>query len=457
MSRIALLVSLVLALALGLLAVYTLWGTAGGKGTGSTIGIVSLPEGDLHSLRVEYHQGQPVEVRRGPLPDLWLMHDGVREYPVIPARVRAMLRLLAESRVAPAGNAPDLPPPATVSLRRRDGSQVTLELLGEPLGGRGTLRVAIGGASVLMTAPDGVHQIFRRPALLAWRSNAPFPAGTAGASRLSLRAADDQGGRVVSLARAAGHWTLVEPLAAPADPAAVASLLDALDRTVFQRFVEPDAETPDGVRVVVESDIRQFEGEVVVRRVLAQSLTIVGPGSDRTALARLEGTLRGPDGVETVLWTAVAQMRVDGLAELHARPEAYLSPVAFTGAAADVRWIGLGAEGRERWFRRDLETWLFGRGADAGIPLSSEDAAMVRRLVDLLCTVRAARAALADDVPFEPTLELWLGAGPAEPRARFEAGWVAGPDGRTFAAVRAGPVVRLYERHDPLEWLLTRP
>lgn len=457
MSRIALLVSLVLTLALGLLAAYALWGTAGTGGTGPTIGVVSIPEGDLHSMRVEYDQGQPVEIRRGPLPDLWLMHDGRRDYPVIPARVRAMLRLLADSRVAPARDAPHPDPAATVTLRRRDGREVTLELLGEPLGGRGMLRVTIEGASVLMMAPDGVHQIFRRPALLAWRSNATFPAGTAGASRLSLRAADDQGGHVVSLARAAGHWTLLEPLAAPADSAAVASLLDALDRQIVQRFVDPGEETPDGARIVVESDIRQFEGEVVVRRALAQSLTILGPGSDRTALARLEGTLRGPDGVETVLWTALAQMRLDGLAELHARPEAYLSPVAFTGAAADVRWIGLGAEGRERWFRRDLETWLFGGGADAGTPLSSEDAAMVRRLIDLLCTVRADRAALADDVPFEPTLELWVGSGPAEPRARFEAGWVAGPDGRTFAALRAGSVVRLYQRHAPLEWLLTRP
>jgi hypothetical protein len=453
MSRIALLVSIAVAFVLGGLATLVFLGPIGPRTPGHAVGILAIADADLDSVRVEFASGEPVEIRRGPLADLWLMHEGERVYPVIPARVRALLRLLAEVRTAPADVSSGEPPTASVQLRRRDGRDVILQLMGEPLGGRGLIRVTVDGASVAMLVPDGVHQMFRRASLLAWRSNAGFPAGTGGASRANIRG---DGGPEVRLARAGGRWSLVEPFAAPADDRAVAALFEALDRHIVTGFVEAVEESPGGAWIAIETDVRELRGEVVTRRVLVQSLAVVGRGADGEVLARLEGRLREPDGSEAVLWSGVARMRVEGLSSVNARVETYLSPVSCSTPAADVGWIGLGEEGRSRWFRRDLETWLGGRGDSPGSALSTEDAAMVRRVINLLCTTRADRTAPAADVPFDASLEVWLGTPSTEPLARFEVGLIAGADGRTFAAVRAGPVVRLYASTAAFEWLITR-
>jgi len=442
-------VAVVVLLALGAATAYVLTGAGGGTAARASVGVVTIADADLESVRVEFASGEPVEVRRGSLADLWLLSEGGRVYPAHSARLRAMLRVLGEARVTPGGDLSKEGVAATVRLRRRTGGEAVIRLVGEPLGGRGGVIVEIDEAAVSMQAPSGVHQMFRRAGLLAWRSSAVFPAGTAGVSRLGVRSGE--GG--VALARSAGQWGLIEPVSAPADAAAVAAVLAGLDRAILTRFIEEGAEG-EGARVSAESEVRELEGEVVKRRVLVQSVSFLGRGVEGVFTVRLEGALREADGSVAPLWEAVAEVRGEGLSGLSTRAEGYLSPVSFGGSAADVGWVGFGEEGKAAWFRRELESWQRGEGGGAGAPASEDDARRVRQVIEMLCVARADRMASA--LGFEAAVEVWLGRAEGEPLARFEVGLIAGGDGRAVAAVRAGEVVRLYGHPsavEVVEWL----
>lgn len=398
--------------------------------------------------RLTILDGTPLEIRRGPMPDLWLMSEGAAGsqggpvWPVPASRVRGLLRLLGEASTAPAAApGPAEPPAASAEFRLVDGGVRTLRVLGTPIAGRATVAVETSaGAASTVSAPADVVGLLRRDSVLEWRSAAALPAGSAGASRLGVA---PPGGAAILLGRVGDRWALLEPAAAPADAPAVASALRALDEILITRFRQeaPPAGAPGGA-VTVEADQQFFDAAGLVRRTLVQRFEVVGSAGPESAIVRCTGLLRAPDGTLTSLWSFLGDARPDAVSRIPSAPSAYVSRVASGVARADVAGLSWTVNDRAASFRRDLESWLR-RSPSGDAPATPDAVAQLQRLLELLTAARADRV-LDAGTPFEPAVALTVLDARGEPLEMVELALLAPEQGQPAVAARSSGVVRVY-------------
>lgn len=282
-------------------------------------------------------------------------------WPVQPARVQALLRVLAESRSLgepdPSATLGDAP--VVVTISSSDGSpDRELRLAQRTLAGSGVVEVRVAGlAPRRALVPDSILNVFVNPGPKEWRERTVALAMSTDPSRITLESPKQR----LSLGRSAGRWSVREPVSAPADPAGVQRLLTRIGGLQVVDFLDtpPAAQTPTGLdrpsaTLTLEADRRvQIAGQDDAQIRTAVLTLEVGAPADASA-SRVYARLRSGDDARTVL------MDARSLAELSLAPSQYIWPHPTRIPAADVGTILVAPVLRPKesqTFARSLTRW----------------------------------------------------------------------------------------------------
>jgi hypothetical protein len=156
-------------------------------------------------------------------------------WPLESARIQMLLRALAETRaIAPAPTDASLgEKPAKVILQLA-ASTITLTLADRSLAGTGLLVIDTPTGSRRAVVRDDLHHVFTDPGPRAWRDRLPFGGIAPDASRIRV----ESSAGTLLLGKLEGKWNLIEPVPAPADPAAVQQLVAQLSRVQIVDFLD---------------------------------------------------------------------------------------------------------------------------------------------------------------------------------------------------------------------------
>lgn len=451
MSSRAAIVALCLALALGLAAAVSIW-----PGTPRPHAALPLLDADLARVErivVTRPDGTSDAIVPGATPGSWEIDAGERgePWPLDPARVQAMLRLLRESEVEPAavGTVEGGP---IVRVSERGGGVQEIRFAGAALGGRVGVRATGTGAAG--TVPADLSRMLTEPGPRGWRDRSALP----GLGPETARVTVDSGGRRVSLARVGGRWGLVEPIAAPAEARAVESLLVSLARVRVERFL--DDGTPGGVpvagapvaRVRIESDRRVPRGEGFARVTTRQELSLGAPAdaTEQTLMAMVASRVEEDGRVVRESAPRPVIVSRGGLDGIAASAEAYVSRRTFESSPGDVRaivleWAAAGSDARRVELTRTIDGWLAQGLAEHD---GADAAAQATDVLALLCeepcedVTIGGRDAAGDGAATLTVTLLGLDRGALETCGVALAGEGAGGAARLTA--RAGAVTRAY-------------
>ncbi len=424
MSTRAVIISLVVAVALGL-AAYILLRPEHGRPNLSVVAIgepiIDLDTAAVKSMRVSV-PGEPDQlVERVPAPasGQWrLVISGAAAngtWPVLPERPTGLLRVIASVRAVaePEKDATIGADPVVVSLTLSDGSIRTMRLASRTLGGTGLVEIdpapgSPSSASVRRAmVDDTLYRSFRSPGPRGWRDPAVLPGSAAEASRIRLENMD----RSLVIARVEGRWRLNQPVSCDADEGAVTRLARALDGLQITDYL--DGRTPDAAttglgspvaRIVLETDRRvdaapgtgKPDSDGMSVQTTSREVVAGLPADSRaqTRYARL-----GQDGPVVII---AATGLTTGLFD----PAQYASPIAATSPAADIGTIVLEAadppsgsaaaapSGVNRTLVRRLETWVQAAPTGEETPLTPADVKAVQDLLVFLTKKPAASVTL---------------------------------------------------------------
>lgn len=309
-------------------------------------------------------------------------------HPADPASVREVIDVaaaLTSSRaVDPASIDPaartalGLEPPACVLRLAWPGGERSIELGRRTVAGRAWARVSGRGEAASVDA--SLHALAVEGDPRQWRLRRLHEPGGADIGRIEVRYGAAPGQRLV-LQRAAGKWSLLEPVASRADADAVRGYLEALARAEADAFA---ADRPDDLAAF---GLAQPERGVVLGRAGA------APGDAPAGLVDVgipvaEGA---PERFARVGGRpVVVQLGPKALAAMFPPPAFFVDPRGSDVVPADVRGIrwtpaeGPGSAGAFA-LERSLDAWT----ADAGGARVAVDGERVRRLLAQLCEARA--------------------------------------------------------------------
>lgn len=387
----------------------------------------------------------------------WLLVSdsaGASVWPIPSPQMQGFLRTIAEARAVatPQAGASIGDSPTIVTLLMRGGPAKVLRLSSRTLAGTGLVELSEKPLSGTAPTPatlaligDELHRACMNPGPSAWRDRAILRSLAPDASRVTLTS----GSRALALAKLDGQWVLREPVAAPADPAAVVSLLGALSKV---QVVEFSDKVPAGVKTGIESPTSRLTLEVD-RRTLApdpsapvklDTITLnlaIGAPANADA-ARVFASL---DGKTPLLLDAAA------LATLSVDPAGYLWTGAIKCAPADVTKVRLRTGDKVREFVRADTRWNERTDAPGGpgtTALTPQDAGEVESLIVFLTGASVPerggqtdrpKIAVQDPGGLKPVgaVSVWLGSSQL-PEIELFSGT---GDGLTL---RSGPVYRTF-------------
>lgn len=415
MSRQALVISVLLALALALIGLAVLVKPAGG---GPDAPVVRIDPASVREIRVQPAGGGDAEIVQRTDSGGWrlLIDTGnapaPAAWPLVPSRVRGLLGALARvtaAAPAPADAALERPP-LVVTITPDTGHDTMLRFDTEPVGGR--VLMEVDGAR-LVFVDQSVLDVFTSPGPRGWRDTSAMPGVGAETSRLTFRS----GEKGLSLARRQGRWFVDAPDHARADDAAVRTVVQAVGSLAIDAFVDDplDAVTMGlahpRLEVVAEADSRVIGpgGEPVVttdRRVLR----VGGPAS-----MSADRLFASPGDGRTVFL-----IRTDALKDVSLDPTKYASRTATGRLPADIGMVVVSLTGMEdQGFRRGVAGWTRLTGAG---PAALDDPKPVTELLAFLAERLASEVVLTPTSDWRPVGTIALLDFEAEPLERIDVG-----------------------------------
>ncbi len=414
------------------------------------------------------------EVTRSPQ-GTWIMHwragDSSGDWPAISSRLAGAFKLLAKITADPRASLETAGDPAWITLHTPE-SVFKLRAAKRSFGGRGVIirdpPPITDKASLPPAAADvegQLVQIFQRNDVLAWRDMTLFPLELADASRFEITTPDAP---TLRAARISARWGLTAPVSAPADPAQAAGLLAALKKLRITRFADDAAlawkQVPDDQLkglLIIETDHRTPDGDPKSRWTLRQELRLGPPAgaADDQLLASAQVSITRPDQPAQILW-GPTPIIVDGpTARDVLRPAgSFISRLATTTVAADVRRLTLTSDRGEFSARRSLDTWLAPDGAE----LSLIQREAIRAIIEFLTTTTADRVefqppAQPSPTPTTPTTptptRITLSAPDGPPLDEVLAALLPTDDpAKQQLAITSGPITRFYSGDAANTW-----
>ncbi|MGD9688302.1 MAG: DUF4340 domain-containing protein [Phycisphaerales bacterium] len=481
MSNRTLMIAIVVALALGVIALFVL---RSGRIPVERSSIVPagerLMELDPAAVRAIEVRAAPdrnvTRLERDTGSDEWRMTFGNAtgsgpspSWRVEPNRVRDLLRVL--STVTAVGTADPAAAlgdnPVTARFELQPAGEITLRLTARVLGGQGLVEITSPPANVpraaAASAPASgsaapadqtvtrqaviaatIHALFQPEALRTWRDRSIFPGALAETSRVRLVAralapsaeATPPGERVIALSKVQGQWAVIEPLAAPAEPAAVQALLTALESLSVAKFHdERPAASATGLeqpvaRVVLESD-RAPSREMVI-----------GAPADAPGRLRFAST----DDAATVI-----SVESQPLAQLQTDPTLYIRRAASAVAAPDIGLLMFvattpdgssipGRTGPSMGFLRRIDGWVELRPDGTQVLQDPTRSDAINAFLRFVSSEPAAAVSLSPPTGYQTIGALDLRTAGDQPLDRMEIGRFAA----TGVAIRRGDVYRTY-------------
>jgi hypothetical protein len=420
------------------------------------------------------------ELSRAEALDLWLLRtrtDGPA-WPIEPARVRGLVRIIADADATPA------PPDqvstllCTLTLTGADGVRRMLEIRQPVVGGGAVIRFHDGAREISRVASGDLIGAARFDSVASWRIPHAFPDKPADATGLRL----SKDSRTLALGRVERRWHITHPFSEHAENDAAAALLGRCAQLHATRLVDGPPEEHSAwinsprAALTLQRDVRLAtdDGDVA-RYTLVQEL-LLGPlsGEEGRVLAMVRASLVDPSpgggaSPAVPLWgpmlmviegeafdalgvDALPYARATGLplatadiGELHlGRPADEHTPGAALRPPAPTELSPPGGGGASRAaFVRAIDGWRRHGLMHAGVSVDASGAAELAAFLTLVCETPADR--------------LWLGEPPGATKvctltARGSSGQMtafahllriddaSGP----MLGVRTGPVVRLF-------------
>lgn len=378
-------------------------------------------------------------------------------WPVPSAQVQSLLRILADLKSV------GTPPPdaalgsgTTVEFQLSGGATCTFRLAERTLAGTCLATStcpppAATGAPAPRTPSTTdaralvdakIHDLFNSPGPPGWREQAFLAGWAPQASRIRL----ENPRQTLALGKIDGRWSLREPAAAPADPAAIQKLLGELSRVRIVDFLDQGVgDVATGLdapvaRLVIEQDVRSIPAGSTEPRVETSRCTIVVGTAADAAATRLFASI---DGSRTVL------LESEALANLSMDPVAYLWPHPTRLVPADIGMLVLSRDTPSHpgtVLRRTAGKWVRVNTDGAESVLVEAD---LKGVEDLLTFLTGPARPAADDRPVL-ALEAPEGYRIAARISIRSAGNDAlenlelGPSGADRYTVRTGAVYRTY-------------
>ncbi len=428
MSRQALVISLVLVIALSIIAIATL--LSGGRGAAPAAAgepLLELEPARIAAIAVDHGEGRGVEVIERTHEGGWrlrIARPGKEDliWPAQPSRVRALLSVLRRMRAEAAPDEAAEPPPETeagdrdaltVRLAQEGGAETTLRFRGAAIGG---VRLATVGGERSGYVDDSIYQAFTNPGPRGWRDTSAMPGFGADVSRLIIESQD----RRVFLDRAGRRWVIREPAPARASEETVQEAIGSIAEFTIRQFIDDRTGLSEEdlgfdrplVRIIAETDQRRVddEGDVFVETE-TRSLVI-------GALADLEGDelYARSSGGETVFVIGAAP-----LSTLPVDPSRYLDATATDQLPEDIAGLRLASAGGDRSFERTADGWM----SDAEGSLERANSEEVESTLVFLSSTKS-EATTYVDTPLEPRAQLTLLDFDGNPATELDLGVVDG-------------------------------
>lgn len=417
MSTRAVIVALLIALALGAVALYV---STGKKPAAPGV----IPEGarildfdpaTVRAIRIT-RDGDVQLVERTGADSGWRLVIGpdnpaAPDWPLETERVTNLLRFLVSTRARaePDPGATLAPVTTQVQIEHTGGAWEKLELSGRTLGGVGLVNITLsdqpGKPPLRALTDDGLHRAMMDPGPRAWRQVALFPGIGPEVSRIHLENQD----RSMTLARIDGKWRLREPVGAPTDPAEIHKLFSTLSELRISDFY--DERPPDPAltslekplaRLGVETDTRILSTDpgkaedvgAISTRTSSQQV-LIGSPSDSQALHRY-AHIGTPGRTVSIIAAGITQALFD--------PARYISRRTTDTLPADIGGIiiepiesaaGAPAPPAGSRFTRVLDHWTQESPAGEQNVLPTEGLRAVADLLRFLTTIEAATVSLA--------------------------------------------------------------
>ena len=374
-------------------------------------------------------------------------------WPVPGAQADNLLALMTETTAAalPQRGSELGESPTEITLDRADGGPITVRLAERTLGGMGLIEVttrgdAGGEKTVRAVVNDQLHQLLRDRNVRNWRDRTAMPFARGDVSRVRLESSN----KVLALGRIEGRWSLREPVASPADQAAVQAMLNTLAGAEIAEFIDDGApglstgvSTPRS-KVVFEIDRNDPAAATDRPTTTTIKHTFdIGDAADGTG----EKLFAMIDGQRLVKVNAVS------LSKLSLDPGAYLSPHPTSVTASQVGMMvleRLDSKGVPtddgRIIKRSLDRWVDLAQGEAAKALQDDEVKDITAALAFLTgedTQKAARPETRLDAPeaYRAGTRISLRSLDDAPLAEVEVGMSTVS---ALAAVRTGNVYRVY-------------
>ncbi len=477
MSRTTVLVTLVIALVLGLGVVFTSprdagrvagqggLGTAGGNPAAGEGPALVFDPAKVRQIRVKAGSRDDILERHPVTGEWWIgvQGDPAKRWPVSVSSVRALLRMLStldgtpqSAGGQPAGQSAPLGESATlIALELDDGGRVQARLDTQPLGGRVILETTHDGEPRRVWVSSELHESLAASGVRAWRDPAAMPGTGPEVARISIARPSDAGTETIKLARVQGKWGVVEPIACPADEAAVGQLFATLGGLRVAEFLDERAPDPEAFKgplltIATEVDERSMEGETARTTTIARTLTIgsqAGLGEARLH-ARLETTRRSPNQRDDSN-SAVFLVDPATLDRLPSEAAALVSKLALARPASEVASVAIQSGGVSaiRW-NRGTSGWEEVRGPGTPTPMTPDDSVVLESVLKLLAEQPAERVMIAPKPKLTSPVTIVLESSAGVPLGTLTIGAMVGdnaPANQPAAvAIQDGQVLRVY-------------
>lgn len=418
-SRVAI-ISLVVAIVLGLLTVVAYRTPRGPRSTNSstqqtsqttTTPLARLDPITVSKLEVIDASGKLVRsIERTELG--WIATSDTINWPVDAGQPRGLARLISDAAKQPIVE--DALPLNATTLKITSDSGTPIEIAISPTALAGSTLIfekIPGGNTIARKASGDWNALLSKQSLDAWRSRRPLAVQTDTAKSITIKS----GSREMTLARDKGPWRMTAPKIVPADTDATNKLLEGLAAVTAERFVESGSSlaaieqsfaTPLAtVRVMSSIPGTATKGDV------EQLLEVGGPADANgsqffartTAIATWDKkTLWGP------LTVVLTRQAIESLVQ---DPAGYVSKRSVQVPSADVTQITIahqqGPKNTQRVIlTRESANWAIASSSDSvsvSVQPLTEKNAILSQLAALLCDTSAS-AVIIDPKLIDPKL-----------------------------------------------------